>query len=150
MCGKVSGAPPAPQTPAISSQARYDFVSISICLPLLSGQRPSAFRSLLRCLLGRPRPTKKKTTQVRADVLWRADRERTMPLTTEKPMVLKSGRRRSQHEEVSPRAGGVSRNAGVCGPGLCGLLMASGTTAAVGRKEKELGPVAFFSRSQRI
>lgn len=101
MCGKVSGAPPATHPSAISSQARYDFVSISIRLPLLSGQRPSVFRSLLRCLLGRPRPTKKKTTQVRADVLWRVDRERTMPLTTEKPMVLKSGRRRSQHEEVS-------------------------------------------------
>ncbi|XP_025710722.2 chloride channel protein 1 [Callorhinus ursinus] len=35
--------------------------------PQPAGQRPSVFRSLLRCLLGRPRPTKKKTTQEPAD-----------------------------------------------------------------------------------
>lgn len=55
---------------AISSQDEYYFVSISIRSPLVSGQRPSIFRSLLRCLLGKTRPTKKKTSQVR-DVLGR-------------------------------------------------------------------------------
>ncbi|XP_002924214.1 chloride channel protein 1 [Ailuropoda melanoleuca] len=37
--------------------------------PEPAGQRPSAFRSLLRCLLGRPRPTKKKTTQESTDLV---------------------------------------------------------------------------------
>lgn len=104
MCDKVSGAPrclPSPVAPAVSSQDRQVFVSISTCSPLLSGQRPSVFRSLLRCLLGRPRPTKKKTTQVRADVLWTVHRERTMSLKTERTMVLRSRGRRSQHRDAS-------------------------------------------------
>ncbi|XP_058579971.1 chloride channel protein 1 isoform X3 [Neofelis nebulosa] len=37
--------------------------------PEPAGQRPSVFRSLLRCLLGRPRPTKKKTTQESTDLV---------------------------------------------------------------------------------
>nr|XP_055191167.1 chloride channel protein 1 [Nyctereutes procyonoides] len=37
--------------------------------PEPADQRPSVFRSLLRCLLGRPRPTKKKTTQESTDLV---------------------------------------------------------------------------------
>ncbi|XP_043445710.1 chloride channel protein 1 [Prionailurus bengalensis] len=37
--------------------------------PEPAGQRPSVFRSLLRCLLGRPRPTKKKTSQESTDLV---------------------------------------------------------------------------------
>ncbi|XP_032722925.1 chloride channel protein 1 isoform X1 [Lontra canadensis] len=37
--------------------------------PEPAGQRPSVFRSLLRCLLGRPRPTKKKTIQESTDLV---------------------------------------------------------------------------------
>ncbi|KAJ8782856.1 hypothetical protein J1605_009464 [Eschrichtius robustus] len=37
--------------------------------PELEGQRPSIFQSLLRCLLGRARPTKKKVTQDSEDLV---------------------------------------------------------------------------------
>lgn len=50
-----------------STEGRNCFISISTCSAFLSGQRRSIFQSLLRCFLGKTRPTKKKTSQVREE-----------------------------------------------------------------------------------
>lgn len=52
----------------VSGTAQEPLAISSFYATLLSGQRFSIFHCLLRCLLGRARPAKKKTTQVRGDV----------------------------------------------------------------------------------
>nr|XP_035951535.1 chloride channel protein 1 isoform X5 [Halichoerus grypus] len=54
--------PTAPLSPGESNGPLHSHKQ-QLEAPQPAGQRPSVFRSLLRCLLGRPRPTKKKTTQ---------------------------------------------------------------------------------------
>lgn len=91
------------------------FVFISTCSPFLSGQRRSIFQSLLRCFLGKTRPTKKKPSQVIEE--GQGQGNRGLSLKSEKSMVLRSGGRGPTKENLHHMEGMGSRKAGICGPG---------------------------------